>query len=133
MRTLDLATVAYWVTTALVAAALFGGGAADAVHAPSIAASIAHLGDPAYFSTLIGVWKMLGALALVAPRLPRVKEWAYAGVFFDLSGAAISHAAIGDGPRDVIVPLVLAALAVASWSLRPESRRLGVATPARAA
>jgi uncharacterized membrane protein YphA (DoxX/SURF4 family) len=105
---------------------LLFGGAIDVAHPPSAVAFLAHLGYPAYFATLIGAWKVLGGIALLAPRLPRLKEWAYAGVFFDLTGAAISHAASGDPAPRVLVPLLMTALAVASWSLRPESRKLGV-------
>jgi DoxX-like family len=82
------------------------------------------IGYPLYFGVLIGVWKVLGGVAIVAPRLARLKEWAYAGIFFDLTGAAVSHAASGDAAANVIVPLVLAGLAMASWSLRPQSRKL---------
>jgi hypothetical protein len=121
-----LKTLGYWVTTGLIAAALLFGGAVDVAHPPSAVAFLAHLGYPAYFAILIGTWKVLGGMALLAPRLPRLKEWAYAGVFFDLTGAAISHAASGDPAPMVLVPLVMTALAVASWSLRPQSRTLGV-------
>jgi uncharacterized membrane protein YphA (DoxX/SURF4 family) len=121
-----LKVLGYWVTTGLIAAVLLFGGAVDVAHPPSAVAFLAHLGYPAYFAMLIGTWKVLGGLALLAPRLPRLKEWAYAGVFFDLTGAAISHAASGDPPPRVLVPLVMTALAVASWSLRPQSRKLGV-------
>jgi DoxX-like family len=68
-----------------------------------------------------------GGVTLLAPRLPRLKEWAYAGICFDLTGAAISHAASGDGAGKVTTPLVLLAVAIASWSLRPQSRRLAAA------
>jgi uncharacterized membrane protein YphA (DoxX/SURF4 family) len=121
-----LKTVGYWVTTGLIAAVLLFGGAIDVAHPPSAVAFLAHLGYPAYFAMLIGTWKVLGGMALLAPRLPRLKEWAYAGVFFDLTGAAISHAASGDPAPRVVMPLVMTALAVASWSLRPQSRKLGV-------
>jgi uncharacterized membrane protein YphA (DoxX/SURF4 family) len=121
-----LEPLGYWVTTGLIAAALLFGGAVDVAHPPSAVAFLAHLGYPAYFAMLIGTWKVLGGVALLAPRLPRLKEWAYAGVFFDLTGAAISHAASGDPAPRVLVPLVLTALAVASWSLRPQSRKLGI-------
>jgi uncharacterized membrane protein YphA (DoxX/SURF4 family) len=117
-------TIAYWVTTGLIAAAFVLGGAVDAIAAPDTVAFLAHLGYPAYFARLIGVWKVLGGLALLAPRLPRLKEWAYAGIVFDLTGAAVSHAATGDAAARVMMPLVLTALALASWSLRPQSRKL---------
>jgi uncharacterized membrane protein YphA (DoxX/SURF4 family) len=121
-----LKILGYRVTTGLIAAALLFGGAIDVAHPPSAVAFLAHLGYPAYFAMLIGTWKVLGGMALLAPRLPRLKEWAYAGVFFDLTGAAISHAASGDPAPRVLMPLVMAALAIASWSLRPQSRKLGI-------
>jgi uncharacterized membrane protein YphA (DoxX/SURF4 family) len=131
MRT-KLTTICYWSSTGVVAAAFVLGGAVDAAHPQSAVAFLAHLGYPLYFGVLIGIWKVLGGIAIVAPRLPRLKEWAYAGIFFDLTGAAVSHAASGDAAQNVTVPLVFAALAVTSWSLRPESRRLAGARAERA-
>jgi uncharacterized membrane protein YphA (DoxX/SURF4 family) len=125
MRSPKLQTVAYWATTGLIAVPLVAGGVVDTLAPPSAVAFLAHLGYPAYFASVIGVWKVLGGIAVLAPRLARLKEWAYAGIFFDFTGAAISHAASGDGAGRVSLPLVLAALAVASWMLRPESRKLG--------
>ena len=121
-----LKTVGYWLTTGLIAAALLFTGAIDVAHPPSAVAVLAHLGYPAYFAVIIGTWKVLGGIALLAPQWPRLKEWAYAGIVFDFTGAAISHAASGDPATNVLVPLVLTALAVASWNLRPESRKLGI-------
>jgi hypothetical protein len=89
---------------------------------------IAELGYPAYFVTILGTWKVLGGLAILAPRLLRLKEWAYAGIAFDLTGAAFSHAAMGHPAVKVIAPLVLLGIAAASWALRPPSRVLGAAT-----
>ncbi len=117
--------IVYWVSTALIAAAFVLGGAIDATARPPAVAFLAHLGYPAYFATLIGVWKVLGGVAVLAPRLPRLKEWAYAGIFFDLTGAAVSHAASGDGASRIVTPLVLVGIGCASWLLRPQSRRLG--------
>lgn len=117
-------SIGYWVTTGLLATVLLAGGVADLVHAPPVASVMAHLGYPAYFLSILGVWKTLGALALVAPRAPLIKEWAYAGVVFDLTGAAASHAVAGDSADNIAVPLVLLALAAASWALRPSSRTL---------
>jgi uncharacterized membrane protein YphA (DoxX/SURF4 family) len=89
------------------------------------------LGYPAYFAAILGVWKMLGGITVLVPGFPRVKEWAYAGIMFELTGAAISNAAAGAGDSSVAyaghiaAPLVIAAVAVASWALRPEDRSLG--------
>jgi len=84
-----------------------------------------------YLLTILGVWKLLGAAVLLAPRFARLKEWAYAGTLFELTGAAASHAARGDKVGDIMVPLVLAALALASWALRPSTRILDTIFAAR--
>ena len=95
-----LAAAAYWTTTALAALAFLSGGAIDIGQPANMVALMAHLGYPAFLLTLLGVWKILGGVAILAPRLPRLKEWAYAGMFFDLTGAAVSHAATGDAAGD---------------------------------
>ena len=115
--------IGYWVTTGLLAAAFAAGGVGDLTRGPDMVAGMAHLGYPAYFLLILGVWKVLGAVAVLAPGLPRLKEWAYAGMVFDLTGAAFSHAASGDAAGKVITPLVLCGLVAASWALRPESRK----------
>ena len=116
--------VGYWATTGLVAAAFLFGGVMDLMAPPDMLAGLAHLGYPAYLAPLLGVWKVLGAVAVVVPGFPRIKEWAYAGMFFDLTGAAVSHAVSGDPAANVLTPLFILALVVASYLLRPESRRL---------
>jgi len=118
-------TTLYWISTVLIAAVLLLGGVMDVLRAPPVVQTIGTLGYPAYLATLLGVWKLLGAAAVVSPGLPRLKEFAYAGILFELSGAAFSHAASGDPASKVAVPLVLLGIAAASWALRPASRRLG--------
>jgi uncharacterized membrane protein YphA (DoxX/SURF4 family) len=118
-------TITFAIVTVLVCLAFVGSGIANVLHAPHIAQDMAHLGYPAYFSTVLGGWKILGALAVAAPALPRLKEWAYAGMMFDLTGAALSRAHAGDGAAGVIPPLIVASLVVASWLLRPDGRVLG--------
>jgi len=114
--------IGYWVTTGLFAAAFLAAGAAELASAPGAVASTLALGYPAYLVTILGVWKVLSVPALLAPRLPRLKEWAYAGIFFDLTGAAASHAFSGESPAKIATPLVLLLIAAASWALRPPSR-----------
>jgi hypothetical protein len=121
---MDGKTIAYWLTTGLLALAMLGGGAADIAQPESIQQAITHLGYPAYVFTLLGVWKLLGAVTILAPKLPRLKEWAYAGFVFDLSGALVSHVAVGDGFADFAPVPVLLLITGASWWLRPEGRRL---------
>lgn len=121
--------IGYWIVTGLSALAFAFGGSVDLAHSPDLMAALAHLGYPAYLATLLGFWKVSGALALLWPRTPRLKEWAYAGIFFDLTGAAFSHASAGDPAGRVLTPLALLALVLASWALRPESRVLGRLLP----
>ena len=88
------------------------------------------LGYPVYFVSILGFWKVLGFIAILVPRFPRLKEWAYAGIFFDLTGAAVSHVATGDYgiyAFHVLATVFLAVLAIASWALRPEDRKLRIA------
>jgi hypothetical protein len=117
-------TIAYWATTGLLALALAAGGIMDLTLAPELAASLEGLGYPLYLAAILGVWKLLGAAAIVAPKMPIVKEWAYAGITFDLTGAVASHALVGDPIGKILPPLLLLALAAASYLLRPEARRL---------
>jgi DoxX-like family len=130
--------ISYWVATTLIGLETLAGGATDLargrtmlVSGPFVIDIITHLGYPAYVLTILGVWKVLGAIVLFAPRLPRLKEWAYAGLVFELTGAAASSAAHGDPAKELIGPLVLASLALTSWALRPPSRRLGFIIPLR--
>jgi uncharacterized membrane protein YphA (DoxX/SURF4 family) len=117
--------VAYWVTTALVVFELALGGAWDILQVPQVRGLIERLGYPPYFLVILGIWKLLGAVALVIPGFPRLKEWAYAGVLFDLTGAVASLFASGlIDVRTTAYPLVMTGVAVASWALHPPSRRL---------
>jgi uncharacterized membrane protein YphA (DoxX/SURF4 family) len=119
--------IGYWIATGLAALAFVFGGVVDVARPPAVLEGMAHLGYPAYVATLIGVWKLLGAVAIVVPGFPRVKEWAYAGMFFDLTGAAVSHAASGDPAGKVLTPLFILVIVGVSYALRPESRRLAAA------
>ncbi|MGH7910922.1 MAG: DoxX family protein [Candidatus Dormibacteraceae bacterium] len=125
--------LAYWVPTLLLAAELLGGGMTDTLHLPPFYAALVQLGYPGYVGVIIGVWKVLGAITVLAPRLPRLKEWAYAGAVFDLTGAAASYLAVGGSAGDLAAPLAFVGLAAASWALRPTSRRLGPRVGGRAA
>ena len=118
-------TLAYWATTAVVVFVLLTGGYADVTNRPETTAGVVAIGYPVYFVTLLGVWKLLGTAALLVPRFPRLKEWAYAGAFFNFSGAVVSHAVSGSGPQHLIWPGMFALCVLASWALRPGSRTLG--------
>jgi uncharacterized membrane protein YphA (DoxX/SURF4 family) len=116
--------IAYWVTTIFGPASFVIGGVLYLTETEQAVSTLNHLGYPAYFASILGIWKLLGAIAIVVPRFPRLKEWAYAGFFFDLTAAAVSRAAVGDSAADIIAPLVFLALVLASWALRPASRTL---------
>ena len=110
---------------ALVVSELALGGVWDILRVPQVRGLIERLGYPLYFLVILGIWKLLGAVALVIPRFPRLKEWAYAGVFFDLTGAVLSQLASGlIDAGTMAYPIVMTGVAVASWALRPPSRRL---------
>ena len=126
--------VLYLATTAFAAIALTAIGTADVLRMPALIQGLTHLGYPAYLATILGTWKLLGVAAILAPGLPRVKEWAYAGLFFTLTGAAVSHAVSGDPLGNVAFPLVLLAVVIASWALLPARKAVvAVQAPARVA
>jgi uncharacterized membrane protein len=116
--------VGYWICTVLVGLAFLSGGVAYLLRVPPVVEGVTHLGYPLHFVTLLGVWKLLGGAAVLLPDLALVKEWAYAGMIFDLTGATVAHAASGDDVRHILIPLVLAMVVVASWALRPAGRKL---------
>lgn len=124
MRSTTLKTTLYWVTTGLLGLDFLVGGAFQIACAPAAVQGFAHLGYPAYFMTLLGVWKVMGAVVLLVPGLPRLKEWAYAGIFFDVSAAVVSVIAVGDGVAPALLPLAFVVLTLASWALRPTNRTL---------
>jgi hypothetical protein len=130
MKNGTIKTIAYWITTIFGPASFVIGGILHLSQSAEVVANTQHLGYPAYFGSILGAWKLLGAIAVVLPRTPRLKEWAYAGFFFDLTSAAISRAVVGDSAPDIIAPLVFLALVLASWALRPASRKLAAAAAA---
>jgi len=123
-NTMKLRSINYWVVTAMVAFFIGSGGAAELMRVPGNIEGLVRLGYPEYFATIIGFWKVLGAIAILVPGFPRLKEWAYAGIFFNMTGAAATGVFTHSAAWHVIVDLVLASLTVASWALRPASRRL---------
>ena len=120
--------VADWVCTALVVFFIGSGGLAYVMRVPDVVAGVVALGFPVYFIVLLGVWKVLGSIAILVPGFPLIKEWAYAGIMIDLTGAAVASMATGGAWWHAAAPLLIAVLVIASWALRPESRRLPGAT-----
>ncbi|ORW91201.1 hypothetical protein AWB92_18645 [Mycobacterium sp. IEC1808] len=114
----------YWTTTSLLAAECFVGGVMGALRLQPFAGVVTHLGYPLYFMTILGVCYVSAGVVLLAPRLALVKEWAYAGLMFIYAGATASHLWVGDAATTLVGPLILMGLTVASWSLRPQPRRV---------
>jgi uncharacterized membrane protein YphA (DoxX/SURF4 family) len=115
---------AYWTTTVLTVFPFLFGGTAYLLRIDEAVQNMRSLGYPEYLLTIVGAWKVLAGVAIAVPRFPRLKEWAYAGIAFNLTGAALSHAAVGHSAGKMVAPLVLLGVAMASWALRPPSRSL---------
>lgn len=134
MKTINrvkLKTITYWIATLIIAWELAAGGVWDVLQISYVRDVIVHLGYPTYFLTIMGVWKVPGAVALLVPGFPRLKEWAYAGAFFTYYAAAASHLAVGDGFGVWGGPAGYGIILLASWTLRPSSRRLAPNPTAR--
>jgi hypothetical protein len=136
---MNMKVIGYWAATSIVIFELVVGGLTDLVHGrtvllvgPSVVAVITQLGYPVYLLTILGWWKLLGAAALLAPRLPRLKEWAYAGVFFEMTGALASHIASGQYSISFVWAIIVTVTTLVSWALRPPGRILGALCPAKA-
>ncbi len=115
--------LAYWTTTSVVVAACLFGGISWCLQAQPFIGIMLRLGYPAYFMRILGALYLGAGIVLVVPRSPQLKEWAYAGLAFNYAGAIASHLAVGDNVASLLAPCVLLALALASWALRPPSRR----------
>ncbi len=114
----------YWIITAVLSFCIFSGGLAQAFQVKGVIAGFKPLEYPTYFISLIGVWKVLGIIAILIPKFKLLKEWAYAGLFFTMSGAVISHIASDNVTIQIIAPIVLAVFTLLSWYLRPADRKL---------
>ena len=123
--------IIYWIATIWLASGMLATGTlqlfrakAEGALAPPGVYGITHLGYPIYFLTILGIWKILGVVALLIPKFPLLKEWAYAGFFFAMSGAVFSHIAVSDPMNEDIPALLLLVLTVLSWYFRPADRKI---------
>ncbi|HEX6890586.1 MAG TPA: DoxX family protein [Chryseolinea sp.] len=116
--------IIYWVATLWLALGMVSTGGVQLFKVKEEADMFTHLGYPDYLLTMLGLWKMLGVVVILIPKFRLLKEWAYAGFFFAMSGAVISHVAIGDGPQELFGPMLLMVLTVVSWYFRPADRKL---------
>jgi hypothetical protein len=122
-------TIVYWASTILVTVEMVAGSVWALLQIEFNQAQLQYLGFPLYVDLILGPWKLAAAAAVMAPRFPRLKEWAYAGIFFNFYGAVAAHLFLGDGPNRWAYPLFLSAVTLVSWALRPADRRLPDAKP----
>ena len=119
--------IIYWISTILLAFAMLQSGIIQLFKIEAAlydVTTMPHLGYPVYFLTILGIWKILGVVALLIPKFPLLKEWAYAGFIFTLSGAAISHIAVGDSASKWSISLFLLVVTFISWYFRPSDRKI---------
>lgn len=115
--------IIYWVATLWLALGMLSTGIVQLIHMKEEVELMGRLGYPLYFLTILGVWKILGVAAVLVPKFALVKEWAYAGFFFAMSGSIISHFAVGDEAKEYFGPTLLLVLTVVSWYFRPANRK----------
>jgi uncharacterized membrane protein YphA (DoxX/SURF4 family) len=118
--------IIYWVSTLWLSLGMASTGIVQVLNMKAETEFIIRLGYPAYFLTLLGSWKLLGVIAVLIPKFPILKEWAYAGFFFTMTGAVYSHVVSGDAATEFFGPSLLLILTVVSWYFRPADRKMSV-------
>jgi hypothetical protein len=119
--------IIYWAATIWLALGMTVTGVGQLIKMKAGAGgtdSVTHLGYPVYILTILGVWKVLGVVTVLVPRFPLLKEWAYAGFFFLMTGAVFSHFAKGDAATEFLGPALLLILTGVSWYFRPADRKV---------
>ncbi len=116
--------IIYWIATLWLSLGMLSTGIVQLLHVEEEVAFVLAMGYPLYFLTILGIWKILGVIAILTPRFPLFKEWAYAGFFFAMSGAIFSHVASGHPLTDMFGPALLLILTIVSWYFRPAERKL---------
>ena len=116
--------IIYWIATIWLSLGMLSTGIVQLLKTEEETDMMTRLGYPIYFLTIIGVWKILGVIAVLIPKFPLVKEWAYAGFFIVMSGAIVSHLLNGDEVKEIFGPILLLILTIVSWYFRPVDRKL---------
>ncbi|GEO05765.1 membrane protein [Adhaeribacter aerolatus] len=116
--------IIYWVATIWLSLGMVSTGVVQIMQLEEEVQKMNTLGYPMYFLTIIGIWKLLGVVAILLPKIPLVKEWAYAGFFFLMSGAIFTHLAVQDGAAEYFGPALLLLLTAVSWYFRPNERKI---------
>ena len=115
--------IIYWIATIWLALGMLSTAIVQLIPLPEEVDRTTHLGYPLYLLTLLGILKILGVVTVLVPKIPLLKEWAYAGFFFNMSGAVFSHLASGSAATDLFGPVLLIVLTFVSWYFRPASRK----------
>tara|TARA_R110002050_G_scaffold79810_4_gene170558 strand:+ start:20028 stop:20411 length:384 start_codon:yes stop_codon:yes gene_type:complete len=118
--------IIYWIATGFLSLGMLAGGVQQLLQIGGYVEIFNQLGYPLYVMSILGFWKILGVVAILIPEYPLVKEWAYAGFFFAMSGAAASHIAANQSINEVIPSLVLLTMTVVSWTFRPANRKINL-------
>ncbi|HEY9083484.1 MAG TPA: DoxX family protein [Vicingaceae bacterium] len=121
--------IIYWVLTIFLSIGMLAGGIQQMLQIGGYNEIVTSLGYPLYLLSILGVWKILGVIAILIPRFPLLKEWAYAGFFFAMSGAFISHIVVGQAFVEAIPSLILMIVTVLSWYFRPANRKINFSKP----
>lgn len=116
--------IIYWISTALLSFGMLGSGISQLLHVKEMNELITHVGYPLYLMNIIGVWKILGVIVILIPKFKLLKEWAYAGFFFLMTGALVSHLFMGDSGKAIFGPLFQTIFIILSWYFRPADRKL---------
>jgi uncharacterized membrane protein YphA (DoxX/SURF4 family) len=116
--------IIYWVATIWLSFGMVSGGIFQMMKMEDATNNFEHLGYPEYLLTILGVWKLLGVVVILIPKFTLMKEWAYAGFFFAMSGAFVSHMIMGDPFSETFPSLFSLLLVVVSWYFRPEDRKI---------
>ena len=118
--------IIYWVATILFSFGMLASGIQQVMRTQAMVDILTKLGYPPYFMTILGIWKILGVVAILIPGFKLVKEWAYAGFFFVMTGALISHLIVGDGGKAILGPLFQTVFIILSWYFRPANRKISL-------
>jgi uncharacterized membrane protein YphA (DoxX/SURF4 family) len=115
--------IIYWIATLWLALGMTSTGIVQLIKMKEEVEKMTQLGYPTYFLAILGVWKLLGVVAILIPKFPLLKEWAYAGFFFAMSGATISHVFVGHPTSEIFPSILLLVLTAVSWYFRPSDRK----------
>jgi len=116
--------IIYWVSTIFLSFGMLAGGIQQMLQIGGYNEIVTQLGYPLYLLSILGTWKILGVIAILIPKKTLLKEWAYAGFFFAMSGATMSHLAVGQSITEALPSIILLLVTVTSWYFRPNDRKV---------